>query len=225
MSRVFFILTLFSFPAPTICAAGDETPKDYTNTTLESLGITPVKPRAEKSGFVIGGKNATSLIRELTAIAGHPIVKLEKRMRPGADSRAGFLGNEESLLDVLGADNRFVVDELGLTHQELAKHLHVIGAIAVKHGKGKILDIRYHDQVLRLETSFSRGFQESPFDDDTKTNCNTTVRNVASGKKFTFSLLVPHMIERYGFYEGKGTPYRVDPRAVLDVLEFLKAKK
>ena len=30
------------------------------------------------------------------------------------------------------------------------------------------------------------------------------------------------MIERYGFYEGKGTPYRVDPAKVLEVFDFVK---
>jgi hypothetical protein len=223
MSRVFLLFVLFSVPASALSADADETPKDYTNASLESLGVTPVKPHKDvKSDFVIGGKNATVLIRKVTSLAGQPIAKLEKRMRPGADSRAGFLGKDESLLDVLAADNRFVVEELGLTHQELARHLHLIGAIAAKQGKGKSLDIRYHDQVLRLETSFSRGIQESPFDDETKTNCNTTIQNTASGKKLTYSLLVPHMMERYGFYEGKGTPYRVDPRAVLEVLPFIR---
>jgi hypothetical protein len=33
------------------------------------------------------------------------------------------------------------------------------------------------------------------------------------------------MIRRYGFYEGKGTPYRVDPRKVLEVLDFLSPPK
>jgi hypothetical protein len=33
------------------------------------------------------------------------------------------------------------------------------------------------------------------------------------------------MIERYGFYEGKGTIYRVDPADVLAVFPFLTAKR
>jgi hypothetical protein len=32
------------------------------------------------------------------------------------------------------------------------------------------------------------------------------------------------MIERYGFYEGKGTPYRVEPADVLEVFPYLKEK-
>jgi hypothetical protein len=30
------------------------------------------------------------------------------------------------------------------------------------------------------------------------------------------------MIERYGFYEGKGLRYRVEPAQILEVFDFLK---
>ena len=65
----------------------------------------------------------------------------------------------------------------------------------------------------------------SPFDDGTKTSCEATVENLENGKKLTYSLLVPQMIERYGFYEGKGTRFRVDPRSIVAVLDFLDSKK
>src|SRR5207253_10302345 len=100
-----------------------------------------------KTGFMVAGKNPTALISKLTQIADQPIAKLEKRMRPGADSKLGFLGKEESLLEVLAADNRLVADEWGLTHQELAKHLHVIGAIASKNAVQKPFDFRYHGKM------------------------------------------------------------------------------
>jgi hypothetical protein len=32
------------------------------------------------------------------------------------------------------------------------------------------------------------------------------------------------MVERYGYYEGKGTPYRVAPREALEVIDFLAKK-
>ncbi|HVJ81515.1 MAG TPA: hypothetical protein VNC50_10635, partial [Planctomycetia bacterium] len=70
----------------------------------------------------------------------------------------------------------------------------------------------------------AKGYQLSPFMDGTKTNRIATVHNLCNGKQVAFSLLVPDMIERYGFYEGKGTPYRVDPRTVVEALEFLKKK-
>jgi hypothetical protein len=197
-------------------------PPDYTKANPKDLGISPVKPAKDpKTGFVVGGKNSTELIRKLTEIAGRSIADLEKDMRPGAMSGKGFLGKDERLLDVLAEDNRSIVDKLGLTHQELARHLHLVGAVAVKHANAKPLEIAYHGKKLRIRAAVSRGYQGSPFKDGTKTNCYITVENLDSGKKLGYSLLLPFMIERYGFYEGKGTPYRVEPKAILAVFDFL----
>jgi hypothetical protein len=200
--------------------------EDVTTTDLEKLGIKPVpEVKDAKTGFVVGGKNATDLIRKLPAIAGRSIAALEKDMRPRALSWAGFLGKEERLLDVMAADNGYVVEELGLTHQGLARHLHILGKIAARDAVNKENEVLYHGRRYKLKASLARGFQESPFDDGTKTNCNATVWNLDNGKKLTYSLLVPDMIERYGFYEGKGTPYRVEPRAVMEVFDFLAPVK
>jgi hypothetical protein len=148
-------------------------------------------------------------------------------MRPGAKSKVGsekgFLGPDERLLNVLATDNRYVVDELGLTHQELAKHLHVLARIGSMFTNQEFL---YHGRRFKVTgmDRFSAGYQLSAFHDGTKANQEATVHNLDNGKKIAYSLLVPHMIERYGFYEGKGTPYRVDPATVVEVFDFLKRK-
>ena len=69
------------------------------------------------------------------------------------------------------------------------------------------------------------GFQDSPFKDGTKTNSDVFLKNVDNGKTLAFSPLVPLMMERYGFYEGHGTSYRVDPKDIVDVLTFLSVEK
>lgn len=197
--------------------------------------VTPVDAKKDgRTGFVVGGKNDTALIPSLKEINGRSILELEKDMRPGAKSdvgsTAGFLGPEEKLLDVLVGDNRYVVDELGLTHQELAKHLHAIGSI----GRWQVWEHRrfeyefvYHGRRFKATTLVSKGFQPSPFRDGTQSGTDVTVENLDTGKKLTYALLVPYLIERYGFYEGKGTSYRVEPSTVLEVFDFLgrKAKK
>src|SRR5262245_58532311 len=101
--------------------------KDFTSVDPVTLGVIAVQPKKDpKTGFIVGGKNPTKLIRTLPEINGRSIADLEKHMRPGAESdvgsEKGFLGKDEALLEVLAADNRFVVDEAGLTHQELAEH-------------------------------------------------------------------------------------------------------
>jgi hypothetical protein len=197
--------------------------QDYTKVDPAKLGVKPVPPKKDPAtGFVVAGKNATALVRQLTEINGRKIADLEKDMRPGAASRAGFLGKDEKLLDVLAADNAYVVDEHGLTHQELARHLHLAGAIAAKHAAAGEKEFMYHGRRYKVKAVLFLGYQDSPFKDGTRTDCDATIWNLSNGKKLSYSLLVPHMIERYGFYEGKGTSFRVDPRAVLEVFDFLK---
>ena len=204
----------------TLLATG-QAPKDYTKTKLSELGVKELAPAKDPTtGFLVGGKNDTALIKKLTEINGQKIADLEKVMRPGQLSRAGFLGKDERLLDVLAADNQLVVEQLGLTHQQLARHLHVLGAI----GKREKNEFVYHGRRYKVSLVAARGFQDSPFDDGTRSNTNAAVTNLDTGKTLTFSLLVPMMVERYGFYEGTGTPYRVDPRKVLEVLDFLQPK-
>jgi hypothetical protein len=191
-----------------------------------TLGVKLVPAKQDaRTHFVVGGKNATVLIATLTEINGRTIAQLEKDMRPGAASEvgssAGFLGKDEPLLEVLIADNKFVVDQNRLTHQEIAKHLHVIGAIGDRIGEKEFL---YQGRRFRVKSIYSRGEQLSPFYDGTTTGTQVRVSNLDNGKTLDYSLLVPHMVERYGFYEGKGTPYRVEPRKVLEVFDFLSVK-
>jgi hypothetical protein len=194
--------------------------------------VCPVEVKKDaKTGFVVGGKNDTALIRGLKEINGRTIAELEKDMRPGAKSevgsRAGFLGPEEKLLDVMAADNRYVVDELGLTHQELAKHLHAIGAIGRwqvwDHGRYDY-EFVYRGRRFKTSTVVTKGIQPSPFLDGTQSGTDVIVENLDTGKKMRYGLLVPYLIERYGFYEGRGTSYRVEPSTVLEVFVFLDKK-
>jgi hypothetical protein len=212
--------------APEILA-GDKV-RDFTDVPLAEIGVSPMKPsRDAKTGFLVGGKNATELIRGLTQINGRAIADLEKDMRPGAPgevgSRAGFLGKDEKLLDVLAMDNTFVVDKLGLTHQDIARPLLIAHAIGDKKRfdeKGTLFRYRGHD--YRITMICYKGFQESPFYDNTRTSCDAVLENLTNKKSLKYSPLVPMMIERYGFYEGKGTSYRVEPAAVLEVFPYLK---
>ncbi len=197
--------------------------EDFTQADPASLGVKPVTPGEDPSTkFVVGGVNPTERLSTLRQINGRPIADLEKDMRPGATgeagSDAGFLGKTESLLEILAADNKFVVDERGLTHQEIARHMFMMEAIARKLGEQEFL---YHGRRFRVETRKFRGYQFSPFLDGTKTDTDVTVRNLDNCKHLDYSMLVPVMVERYGFYEGKGTSYRVEPRKILEVFDFL----
>lgn len=187
----------------------------------------PEKKQDPATGCVIGGKNETTLIERLTELNGRKIAELEADMRPGASSTAGFLGPDEKLVEVLTADNRCVVEDLGLTHQELARHLHAQAAVGywqLKHQESN-QPFLYHGRRFKISLTFTRGSQPSPFQDGTQSGANASVENLDNGQELSFALLVPHMIERYGFYEGRGTSYRVDPEKIVGVFDFLKPRR
>ena len=217
------------FGRPLSCSSsprrGARARSDYAKIDLEKLGVKSISAKKDdKTGFVVGGKNATDLVSKLPEIAGESIADLEAQMRPADCPRAGFLGVEERLWDVLTADNKYVIDELGRTHQELARHLLVLGAVAQKEAAAETKEITYHGRKFKVKAKTFKAFVRSPFDDGTRTNCEVTVENVQSGKKLTYSLLVPQMVERDGFYEGKGTRYRVEPCTIVEVLDFLEER-
>ncbi|MFO0926692.1 MAG: SMP-30/gluconolactonase/LRE family protein [Gemmataceae bacterium] len=66
------------------------TVEDFTAVKPGTLGVTAFRPTKEKSGFVVGGKNATALIRTLPSLAGRSIADLEKTGAPAVTRPRGF---------------------------------------------------------------------------------------------------------------------------------------
>jgi len=118
------------------------------------------------------------------------------------------------------------VDDRGLTHQELARAMHALGAVAMwqyaKNTSGT--EVVYRGRRFKTKAVRTRGTQPSPFLDGIESGDNVTIENVDTGKKVEHALLVPHLIERYGFYEGHGTRYRVEPAKILEVFDLIGTK-
>src|SRR5262249_51951270 len=162
-------------------------------------GVEPVPERRDpKTGFVVGGRNTTNLVRLQTEIAGRTIADLERDMRPGAKtgdgvgSDKGFLGPTESLNGLLAVGNFYVVEDMGLTHQTLARPLRALAAIGQKRAAEKATGpFTYHGRRFTVEVEVTRGYQLSPFRDGTKTNAYVTVTNADTDRRLGYSLLVP----------------------------------
>ncbi len=198
------------------------------------LGVKSPKVRPEPTGFKINGVNPTTLIREIGALNGQEIHSLEQRMKPGQMSSSGFLGPSEDLRTVLAEDNDLVLGA-GLTHQILAEPLKM--AVAMIY-RDMGLKFEYLGEHYQIGTNNWMGYQHSPFVDDTKASVDFYLTHLESAaaipphspdweKENTifFSELLPDMIERYGFYEGIGTHYRLDPKKLLTFFAWHRRKK
>lgn len=154
---------------------------DLTDTTY----FQPIESWHDEGGLLIGGPNSSEEIRQTKSINGQTIEQLEKLMRPtpsGNDARtskAGFLGEGESLLDILEADNDFVRSKRS-THRELAIPLLQITGKALKKLDPSESTIEFSHSGIRwrVDIKMFKGFQKSPFDDGTKTNMDFVVTNL-----------------------------------------------
>lgn len=211
--------------SPAILGTPDSSTRfDLSDETLYS----PVPSSVDPGGLVIAGDNSSDVIRDLTSINGLSIPELEQLMRPrNKDKRssvAGFLGADESLIDLLVEDNDFV-HSLGLTHRELAIPLLQLFRKALGNRKESppgsnqyIANFSHAGINWSVKMQFWDGLQHSPFNDETSASSDYVITNVDNGHILNVPELVPTMIERYGFYEGHGTNYRVSPQDIVALL-------
>jgi len=137
------------------------------------------------------------------------------RMAPGALCREGFLGSDcRALEEILVADGAAVA-ALGLTHGEIADRLSDVYQAAVA-GLGTRVDIA--DGVTAAWRE-AMGRIPCPWPGDgTFAKGEVVVEDAGSGRGFVFTALSVHLIRRHGFYQGRGSRYRLEPEHLAAVL-------
>lgn len=154
------------------------------------------------------------------------IAQLEEKMRPGKSSRAGFLGPDESLREVIEGDLA-TLNKLGITPKQIADRLETIIGKALR-----LRDLKTRTSELSnyfvVEGKFSvnmqgyLGMQECPFR-DIGDMCGSGSRdyeiyNEDTDEQIFFPALIIHLIRDHHFFEGN-TMYRLDPAKAVNVLE------
>ncbi len=142
--------------------------------------------------------------------------KIQHNMRPGVITRDGFLGKDtRNLIDILTQDDA-LVKRLGLTHGKIAQRMIDLRDLGCR-GLGDYIPVEPHFDV-RVESV--RGKLPCPFGDPglfPKTV--TIVKNLATDRTITYTDLSIHTILVHGFYQGKGSLYRLEPRDLMEILE------
>ncbi len=133
-------------------------------------------------------------------------------LAPGALCRDGFLGDDHrELQEILDAD-RATVEALGLTHRDIAAALDdacraaMAGLEAPVHLTSGNLVAEFHDAM---------GFIPSPWGEGKLfAKGEVVVTDPATGDRLVYTPLSVHLIGKHGFYQGRGSPYRLDPARV-----------
>jgi len=129
-------------------------------------------------------------------------------MARGVLCREGFLGNDTRPLEAIIDSDHAVVVGLGATHQRLAEKLQ---EAYLKARAGLGTRVALDDRLTAVYREFM-GRMPCPWG-----GCGVfpkgevKVTDASTGRKLVFTPLVIHLIARHGFYQGRGSRYRLEP--------------
>ncbi len=141
---------------------------------------------------------------------------IQRQMLPGVITLEGFLGTDtRKLIDILSEDDA-AVRRSEKTHGQIAQRMQFFRDAGMP-GLGEFMSI---DDVFDVRVDSVRGKLPSPFGGPGMYDkVNTTVVNKRLGREVTFTDLHIHFIRDHGFYEGKGSLFRLEPHDLIDILE------
>jgi hypothetical protein len=136
--------------------------------------------------------------------------------KDGNISLDGFLGSDRRpLAEIIRADNESV-KKLGLAHRAIADRMQFLREKG-KDSLGEFVAVGPHFEV---SCEIARGLLSCPFGEAGRIRKTmVTVRNLRLRKEIIFSDLNIHLIGAHGFYEGRGSPFRLEPVELAKILE------
>ncbi|PKL28654.1 MAG: hypothetical protein CVV46_04990 [Spirochaetae bacterium HGW-Spirochaetae-2] len=141
---------------------------------------------------------------------------IQKQMLPGVITLEGFLGTDtRKLIDILSEDDSSV-RRSEKTHEQIAQRMQYFRDAGMP-GLGEFMLL---DDIFDVRVDSVRGKLPSPFGGPGMYDkVNTTVINKRLGREVTFTDLHIHFVRDHGFYEGKGSLFRLEPHDLIEILE------
>ncbi|MFW5807720.1 MAG: hypothetical protein ACOCWH_01560 [Spirochaetota bacterium] len=141
--------------------------------------------------------------------------KAMENMQAGRIIKTGFFGEDPRPLPDIIAHDEELCSAIGLDIDAAAarmKHLTFEG----EKGLGEPITV---EKKWRVTISEARGRIPSPFEDGLFKKRNTHVVNLENSEEMDYSDLSLFLIEKYHFFQGYGSPYRIEPQKMKKILE------
>jgi len=142
--------------------------------------------------------------------------RVEQNMRPMCLCQWGFMGYEHRKLIEVLTDDQGTVSSLGLSHEVIAQRLREITESA-REGLGDPVIV---DGKFEVEVHEVRGKIPCPWEHPgLYRKTHVKLEKIETGETLLWSDLAIHLIGEHGFYQGRGSPYRLEPSELKRVLE------
>jgi len=147
---------------------------------------------------------------------------IQEQMKPGVITLDGFLGDDKrKLIDIIASDN-IKVRKLNRTHMDIASKMEHFKELGLP-GLGEFITLEDHFEV-RVDSV--RGLLPSPFGGPGMYGkINTTVVNKKLGRQIVYTDLHINFVAEHAFYEGLGSPFRLEPEDLIEILEVPEAEE
>ena len=141
--------------------------------------------------------------------------RLEEILRSSKLVSGGFMGSDtRSVLDIIDADAAELT-KLGFTANAVAERMQEITNIA-QNGLGNWVTIDENRQAVVEE---AKGALVCPWPHPGKfAKRVTTVKINKSGQTIRWADLNIHLISEHGFFEGRGSAFRIEPERLIKVI-------
>jgi len=139
---------------------------------------------------------------------------IKANFAPGKISKDGFLGNDDRHLHEIIAYDERILMSLDISREEIAKGLQNF----IDEGK-KGLESSVDFGNYAIQVQWNRGALPCPFGEKILIpKIIATIQNKKLNRNIRISQLSVHLIEKHGFFGGKGSPFRVEPAELVEVL-------
>lgn len=145
---------------------------------------------------------------------------LRENLKAGKLAREGFLGEDTRQLEQIVADDAAMLAGVDLSAQDVGDAMRALTRLGLE-GQGAEVESR----DFRILVEEYMGFMPCPFRDGrraAKRNTRATLK--ASGETMAWTDMGIHLIQAHGFFQGKGSPYRLEPLALAAFLQLVKAE-
>jgi hypothetical protein len=136
--------------------------------------------------------------------------------KPGKITKEGFLGDDTRHIHDIIEEDMHTLARLEVTQEQIADRLQYF----IEEGK-KGLETSVDIGDFTTQVIWRRGMLPSPFGDPKRLyhKIVATVLNKKLNKELTYTQLNVHLIRDHGFFEGKGSVFRLEPEDVVEILD------
>ncbi|MBN2621460.1 hypothetical protein JXB22_10270 [candidate division WOR-3 bacterium] len=141
--------------------------------------------------------------------------KFEKMLDASKFSACGFMGNDKrTVWEIIDADTA-MLEKLGTTREKIARRMREITDQGIR-GLGDWVKV---SDTLMAMVNDARGTIPCPWAHNVRCLKRITiVERTDIDKRVRWSELSIHLINDHGFFQGKGSPYRLEPETLAAIL-------